>query len=92
MAYQTRKYQPKRLTERHEAILRAIHTGSKKGDVAKRYGISVSQLGRISNSELGRAYLRELHDRATQLVVDIWAALMVHDMVSMKKPHLLNVR
>lgn len=57
-----------------------------------RYGVSVSQVGRIANSELGRAYLGELRERATQLVVDTWAALMVHDMVSMKKPHLLNVR
>lgn len=92
MSCETRKYQPKRLTARHEAILRAIHTGAKKGDVAKRYGISVSQVGRVANSKLGRAYLRELHDRATQLVVDTWASLFVFDMISMKKPHLLNLR
>lgn len=88
MAYQSRKYQPKRLTARHEAILRAVHTGAKKQDVAKRFGISVSQVSRITNSDLGRAYLREMRERATQLTVEAWASLMVYDMVAAKKSHL----
>ena len=92
MAYRTRKYQPKRLTARHEAILRAIHTGAKNQDVARRYEMSVSQVGRIVNSDLGRKYLRELRDQATEISARTWAGLVVYDMVAAQKPHLLNLR
>ena len=92
MAYQTRKYQPQRLTARHEAILRAIHTGAKNQDVARRYEMSMSQVGRIVNSDLGRKYLRDLREHATRLTTETWASLMVYDMVAARKPHLLNLR
>ena len=92
MAHQTRKYQPKRLTARHEAILRSMFTGSRIQDVAKRFEISKSQVGRIANSELGRAFLAELNRQATEISARTWAGLMVYDMVAAQKPHLLNLR
>ena len=82
MAYQTRKYQPRRLSERHYAILRGLFAGMPQREVARHHGLSVSQVGRIVNSELGREYLERLHSATIDLLAQAKAAMLMADQLA----------
>lgn len=82
MAYQTRKYQPKRLSERHYAVLRGLFAGMTQREVARHHGLSVSQVGRIVNSVLGRDYLDRLHSKTIEVLAQAKSAMLMADQLT----------
>ncbi len=70
------------LSPRHLAMLRAIASGERVGQVAQQFGCSRKTVSRLVHSEAGRDWLNDFHFETT---AEILRALVVGPMIAFRR-------
>ena len=84
------KYQPKKLTDRHRAILRSLFVGNSYDTVSTLYDVSVSQIARVRHSVLGKEYLKTLNRAADAKMIEMATAMPIIDsLLALKKKRVI---